>query len=102
MAKRNGQHNKFTKNVYDIWMPMHFDRICSAIDQLPPDFDFEVPLLLQSGLSQDLESPHLSRLEQESLSEECGSQLDNVDPGEVPDTSSSGQGAKRFRRNAAK
>ncbi|OJD20610.1 hypothetical protein ACJ73_08057 [Blastomyces percursus] len=39
---------KFTKNVYDIWMPMHFDRICSAIEQLPPDFDFEVPLLLQS------------------------------------------------------
>ncbi|EER28744.1 hypothetical protein CPC735_040080 [Coccidioides posadasii C735 delta SOWgp] len=93
---------KFTKNVYDIWMPMHFDRICSAIDQLPPDFDFEVPPLLQSGLSQDLESHHLSRLEQESLSEECGSQLDNVDPADIPDTSFSGQGAKRFRRNAAK
>ncbi|QVM06269.1 hypothetical protein D8B26_000981 [Coccidioides posadasii str. Silveira] len=82
---------KFTKNVYDIWMPMHFDRICSAIDQLPPDFDFEVPPLLQSGLSQDLESHHLSRLEQESLSEECGSQLDNVDPADIPDTSFSGQ-----------
>ncbi|EEQ91024.2 uncharacterized protein BDCG_06144 [Blastomyces dermatitidis ER-3] len=64
---------KFTKNVYDIWMPMLFDMICSAIDQLPPDFDFEVPLLLQSGLSQDPESHHLSRLEQESLSEDASS-----------------------------
>ncbi|OJD24126.1 hypothetical protein ACJ73_04507 [Blastomyces percursus] len=39
-------------------MSMHFDSICSAIDQLSPDFDFEVPLLLQSGLSQDLKSHH--------------------------------------------
>ncbi|OAX79028.1 hypothetical protein ACJ72_06654 [Emergomyces africanus] len=27
---------KFTRNVYDIWMPTHFKRICSAIDQIPP------------------------------------------------------------------
>ena len=33
---------KFTKNVYDIWMPMHLKRICSAIDQLPPGVNFEV------------------------------------------------------------
>lgn len=26
---------KFTRNIYDIWMPMHFRRICSAIDQIP-------------------------------------------------------------------
>ncbi|KAJ8109235.1 hypothetical protein ONZ43_g6190 [Nemania bipapillata] len=26
---------QFTKNVYDTWMPDHFKRICSAIDQLP-------------------------------------------------------------------
>lgn len=26
---------KFTKNIYDTWMPMHLRRICSAIDQLP-------------------------------------------------------------------
>ena len=36
---------KFTKNVYNIWMPKHLDRIRSAINELPPDFDFEVPLL---------------------------------------------------------
>ena len=25
---------KFTKNIYDIWMPMHFKRICSVIDEI--------------------------------------------------------------------
>ncbi|EDN02438.1 conserved hypothetical protein [Histoplasma mississippiense (nom. inval.)] len=37
---------RFTRNVYDIWMPSHFKRICSAIDQIPPDVDFDVS---QSG-----------------------------------------------------
>jgi hypothetical protein len=31
---------KFTKSVYDIWMPTHFKRICSAIDQIPSDINF--------------------------------------------------------------
>ncbi|KAI5926794.1 hypothetical protein F4810DRAFT_488146 [Camillea tinctor] len=40
---------QFTKNIYDTWMPDHFKRICSAIDQLP---DFDVQELPQStGLS---------------------------------------------------
>lgn len=43
---------RFTKYVYDIWMHDHFKNICSAIDQLPSDLDFEIPSL--SGLSQDL------------------------------------------------
>ncbi|KAH9874607.1 hypothetical protein IAQ61_003797 [Plenodomus lingam] len=42
---------KFTKSVYDTWMPMHFKRICSAIDDLPAGADFDVPPLPQdSGL----------------------------------------------------
>ena len=32
---------KFTKNVYDVWMPTLLKRMCSVIDQLPP-VDFEV------------------------------------------------------------
>jgi len=32
-----------TKNVYVIWMPAHFKNICSAIDQLPSNLDFDVP-----------------------------------------------------------
>jgi hypothetical protein len=54
---------QFTKNVYDIWMPTHFKRICSVINELPPDIDFKVSQeskLGDSGLSQRLESHHLS------------------------------------------
>ncbi|PMD60370.1 uncharacterized protein K444DRAFT_652620 [Hyaloscypha bicolor E] len=32
---------KFTKNIYDIWMPSHLKRICLVINELPPDLDFE-------------------------------------------------------------
>lgn len=52
---------KFTKNVYDLWMPTHLKRICSAIDQLPPGLDFEVSQESElqfpeaSGLSQELD-----------------------------------------------
>jgi hypothetical protein len=67
---------KFTKNVYDIWMPTHLSRICSAIDDLPLDFK----VLLQSeagesGLSQGLESHHLSDQSHDAASlDEAGSQ----------------------------
>lgn len=98
---------KFTKNIYNTWMPTHLDRIRSVIDKLPSDFDFEVPLLPEeTGLSQDLESHHLSRsfTEPESLPEEHGSQSGIVDAGNITlDTSFTGQGAsKKPRRNAAK
>ena len=33
---------KFTKSVYDIWMPVQYRRICSAINQLPSDIDFDL------------------------------------------------------------
>ncbi|KAI0867629.1 hypothetical protein GGS24DRAFT_270800 [Hypoxylon argillaceum] len=39
---------RFTKNIYDIWMPDHFKRICSAIDQLPSKLDFDVQALSES------------------------------------------------------
>jgi len=42
---------KFTKNVYDIWMPTHFKRICSVIDQLPADINFSVSELQSSEAS---------------------------------------------------
>jgi hypothetical protein len=51
---------KFTKNVYDIWIPTHLKRICSVIDQLPCDLNFEVSqgselqFAEASGLSQEL------------------------------------------------
>ncbi|KPI35710.1 uncharacterized protein AB675_1228 [Cyphellophora attinorum] len=55
---------KFTKTVYDRWMPLHLKRICSAIDQLPSGLDFQVhdgteaPSEAATGLSQGLESLH--------------------------------------------
>ncbi|GME37876.1 hypothetical protein BKCO1_4600077 [Neofusicoccum parvum] len=33
---------KFTKNVYYNWMPDHFKRICSAIDDIPPDINLDI------------------------------------------------------------
>ena len=33
---------KFTKNVYDIWMPSLHRRICSAIDDLPAGINFDL------------------------------------------------------------
>ncbi|KAL8971905.1 MAG: hypothetical protein Q9197_003032 [Variospora fuerteventurae] len=51
---------QFSKNVYDIWMPTHLKRICSVIDKLPPNLNFEVPQRSElqsteaSGLSQGL------------------------------------------------
>ena len=42
---------RFTKNVYDIWMPKHFENICSAISQLPSELNFDVlPLSEATGL----------------------------------------------------
>ncbi|EER37024.1 conserved hypothetical protein [Histoplasma capsulatum H143] len=33
---------RFTRNIYDIWMPTHLKRIHSAIDQIPPLLDLDV------------------------------------------------------------
>jgi len=79
---------KFTKNVYEIWMPLHFERICSVIDQLPADLNFDVsqPSELQfpekSMLSQELEGHHLSQqsnADYTSLLEENDSQSSIAD-----------------------
>ncbi|KAK6522372.1 hypothetical protein TWF281_002937 [Arthrobotrys megalospora] len=39
---------KFTKSIYDLWVPTHFKRLCSAIDQIPSGVDFAVAQLSQS------------------------------------------------------
>lgn len=33
---------KFTKNVYNLWMPSHFKRLCSVIDEIPAVLDVNV------------------------------------------------------------
>lgn len=93
---------RFTKNVYDVWMPKHLERICWAIDQLPSNLDFDVPSLPETGLSQVLESHHLSQLEDDtaSMSKEDDHQSSIADQHRVtPDTSFTGPRAtKRPRR----
>lgn len=42
---------QFTKNVYDIWMPAHLKRICSVMDVLPFDINFEVSQQSESAES---------------------------------------------------
>lgn len=87
---------KFTKNVYDVWMPTHLKRICSVIDQLPPDVDFEVPQGSElqsteaSGLSQELGGllSEPSNVESASRASQDNSELALLVPQtDTPDTS---------------
>lgn len=58
-------HNS-VRNVYDQWVPKHFERICNIIDMLPDDMNFEVSQGEQqstpgsSGLSQQVGSYDLN------------------------------------------
>jgi len=36
-GKENWTAYKFTKNIYDVWMPAHFKRLCLIIDAFPLD-----------------------------------------------------------------
>ncbi|KJZ69510.1 hypothetical protein HIM_11107 [Hirsutella minnesotensis 3608] len=95
---------RFTKNVYDIWMPQHFKRICSAIDQLPADLEFNVPSLAETGLSQSLESHGLSESDVGSSSLPAeDSQPGNADaPKATPDTSFTETGGAKRRKGKTK
>jgi hypothetical protein len=103
---------KFTRNIYDIWMPTHVKRICSVIDELPPHVNFEVSQESEvggSGLSQGLESHHLS----DHSSHDAASLLDYADSissraassrDVTPDTSLSqrmaGRASKKLKKRA--
>lgn len=70
---------KFTKNVYEVWMPTHLKRICSVIDKLPPNVDFEV------AQGSEIQFPEASGPSQKL----CGllSESSNVDSGASQDDS---------------
>jgi hypothetical protein len=56
----------FVRNVHDLWLPEQFKRICSAIDMLPADLNFEVEVSAQSEIqSRDQESASRSGLSQQ-------------------------------------
>ncbi|KAK3350356.1 hypothetical protein B0T25DRAFT_520339 [Lasiosphaeria hispida] len=91
---------RFTKNVYDIWMPAHFKKVCSAIDQLPSNLDFDVPPLSEAtGLSQDLGNLMQANAGSISVPIEQDSQPSNAKPqGVTPDTSFTGPGPVKRRK----
>ncbi|KAK4149055.1 hypothetical protein C8A00DRAFT_19220 [Chaetomidium leptoderma] len=71
---------RFIKNVYDTWMPKHFENICSAMNQLPSYLNFDVPPLSEAtGLSQDLRNLIQSDASCASIPDERGSQSSNAE-----------------------
>jgi hypothetical protein len=80
---------RFTKNLYDIWVPMHLERICSAIDQIDSPELNDPSVVAETGLSQELESNHLS------LSNAAAASSDEI---ASMDTPSSSTNAKKQRR----
>ncbi|KAL9027219.1 MAG: hypothetical protein Q9196_004232 [Gyalolechia fulgens] len=86
---------RFTKSIYRTWMPSHFARLCSVIDALPADLNFELSeqselqFPEQTGLSQGLAHQNMSTLNAESVSSAHGdeSQLQPLEPVGTPDTS---------------
>lgn len=97
---------KFTRNIYDVWMPRHFERICSAIEEIPPDVSFamsesELHFTEQPGLSQDVSAYSIAPSSGDSRSVQAqgtrSSVLDN--PSSTPSTSLDGGAFKKPRRN---
>ncbi|KAI9779203.1 MAG: hypothetical protein M1816_003643 [Peltula sp. TS41687] len=92
---------KFTKNVYNNWMPSHFKRICSAIDKIPSGINFE---LSQSASFSD--EPQIQASQQSFSSvtvlEQDNSQASLVGSQDVtPNTSFTDQQFKKPRRKRA-
>lgn len=65
---------------HDTWTPAHFKNVCSALDQLPSDLDFDVPPLSEAtGLSEDLGNLIQSDARSTSLLGEQETQSSNAD-----------------------
>ena len=96
---------KFIKNVYDVWTLKHLARICSIIDRLPLDIDFEVSSLSEtSGLSQELTNRYLSQRlrEPESSSEGPTSRSESTKLDATPITSFTNPNTSKEPKNAGK
>jgi len=95
---------KFAKNVYDNWMPLHHKRLCSAVDDLPPDISFDLSQsasFSQSGLqsSQESNAESIFMLDQDdSPSSLVGSQ--EVTP-TTSFTQTTGRASKKLRNDRA-
>ena len=90
---------KFTKNVYDVWMPIYLKRICSVIDELPPDIDFGLSQSASFPQNLDIQSSQQSNTESTSLPEEGDSQSSLVASQDItPDTSFSQRTEREYKK----
>ena len=90
---------KFTKNVYDKWMPGHLERLLSAIDQIPPNINFE--LSESASFSQEPQASQQS-ISSVTMLEGGNSQPSLVGSQEVtPNTSFTDQPFKKPRKKRA-
>ena len=53
---------KFTKSVYNTWMPTHLKRICSAIDEIPSGVNFDVSERASFSATQDSQESNADSL----------------------------------------
>ncbi|KAK3492149.1 uncharacterized protein B0T23DRAFT_412299 [Neurospora hispaniola] len=75
---------RFIKNIYDIWVPDHFKRICSAIDQLlVPDSGNSSPSEA-TGLSQNLGNLMQSEQPMATSSQNLGNPMQSEQPIATP------------------
>ncbi|KAM3419637.1 hypothetical protein BST61_g2972 [Cercospora zeina] len=95
---------KFTKSIYEIWMPIHLERICSAIDDIPPDISFtmegsELQFSDNSGLTQDIRAQSLAASSSESQPFDLGADGTHSSPvGELCDTPSTSVDGAVFKK----
>jgi hypothetical protein len=83
-------------------MPKHFENICSTINQLPSDLNFDVPPLSKAtGLSQDLGNLMQSGACSASASEQDSQSSIAEQQAVTPDTSFSGVAKRRKGRKLA-
>ncbi|KAI1170683.1 hypothetical protein F4777DRAFT_583634 [Nemania sp. FL0916] len=91
---------RFTMNLYKTWVPSHLKRICSAIDQLPSELNFDDLSLPHTALSQGLEGQHLPQSDATSL--RSGEDVQSIvrNPETVtPSTSLTDQGTAKKQRS---
>ncbi|PQE06295.1 phosphatidylserine decarboxylase protein [Rutstroemia sp. NJR-2017a BBW] len=88
----------FVMNVFEFWVPDHFKRLCSAIDMLPADLNFDISELDQdmtssrSGLSQRFDNHSLAN---EQVAPDSQSSVQQITPPTTIEAQSSDPKKKR-------
>lgn len=75
---------RFIRNVYDIWSPMLLRMVCSAIDQLPSDLNFDVPSAPETGPSQGPGNLMQAESAEQSSRPDLAGQTQEATPSDTP------------------